>query len=629
VQEPAAVLDFGDFRLDGPARCVWNRSTGERLALSPRAFDLLALLVTRVDQLVSKQEIMQTVWANVVVEDNNLDQIISTLRQALGEQRGDYRYIQTVHRRGYRFIMPVLPAAPAAPEQSHRRDAPAELRNWTRARAALAAGAVAVAIAAVVLAPGGRHTDSTSTAPPPPATAPRSIAVLPFRPLIGADRNESLEVGVTESLITALQDRGLRVQPLGVVRRFTADDRDVRAIGRQLGVDAVLDGHLQRDGDQLRVAAKLIRVADGSQLWADRYDERFAGVFAIQDAIAGKVGAALAPAKAGADASAPLRPPLTRDAEAYNLYLIARYHREQRVNVAGLRQALDLYHQLAERDPKFAAAHVGIAEIRTILGVFGAVAPRDTYPQALEAVHRALAIEPDSATALAALGHILTQYEYDWPGAETAYRRSLGLDPQIAATHQFYGLWLAYADRFDEALREMRTAAALEPTVPTYRALIGMLLNYQRRYDEALVELQAALAMDARHSTTHTFMAMGLMRLRRFDDALAHLDAAQSLAPGSQGYRGQIYALNGEPAKARQEIRRLQALSREQYVSAYDIAAIHAALGDRDEAMSWLQRGYEERSQVIGFVRFDPAFDALRDDPRYHAVLRHLNQPRS
>jgi serine/threonine-protein kinase len=435
-------------------------------------------------------------------------------------------------------------------------------------------------------------------------------------------------VGVAETLISVLQDSGMQVRPLSAVRRYTRDDRDVRAIGRELGVDAVLDGHLQRDGEQLRVSTQLIRVGDGARLWSERYDQRFAGVLKIQDAIAAKVRLALAPDAQGGGASTKAALP-TRDPEAYDLYLVARYHREQRVNVAGLRQALNLFRQAAERDPRFAAAHVGVAEMHTILGVFGAVAPREAFPAALAAIHLALALEPDSPQALAALGHIKTQYEHDWQAAEEAYQRALELDPHAAAPHQFYGLWFAYHGRFDEALREMRRAAALEPAVPTYRALTGMLLNYQRRYDEALQELRAALAMDARQSTTQTYIATSLMRLARYEEALAHLDAAGSPAPGSQGYRGQLYALAGQREKAMAEVRRLEALSRTEYVSAYDIATLHAALDNRDAALTWLERGFEERSQVIGFLPWEPAFDGLRDEPRYQAVLARLGQPRS
>jgi DNA-binding winged helix-turn-helix (wHTH) protein/TolB-like protein/Flp pilus assembly protein TadD len=613
------VFEFGEFRLDSAARCLIDRSNGESLPLTPRSFDLLLLLVVRANRLVSRQEIMQSVWQNVIVEDNSLDQVISTLRHALGEHRGEHRYIKTVHRRGYRFIMPVR--AVTSPHVAPRSVKPATPPTPPSRRAAWWSLAGLSGIGLLVLGTliATRSPTGVGVAP----MAPRTLAVLPFEPLVASDRNESLEMGVAETLITTLRSSGLDVKSLSTVRRFAGDDREAVEIGRELGVEAVLEGFLQRDADRLRVSASLVRVADGAQIWHERYDEVFAGMLAVQDAIAAKVQSALAPATR--DVSSDSHRSLTEDAEAYHLYLTARYHRDQRLNVESLRQALNHFGEAARRDPSFAAAHVGVAETLSLLCVFGALAPLDALPPAREALQRALALEPDSAAALTALGHVKTQLEHDWQGAEAAYLRALEVDPQYAPAHQLYGHWLAYAGRYDEAVQELRRAAELEPSVPQYRALIGLMLNYQRRYTEAVDMLQGALAVDDRLAQARTFLAQSLVGLARYDEALAQLDAGERLAPTRPGYRGQIYALSGDEAKAEAELQRLENLRASQYVSAYDIAAIHAVLGNGDDAMLWLQRAYEERAQAVSFLPWDPAFDEFSDDPRYLEVVKRLN----
>jgi tetratricopeptide (TPR) repeat protein len=405
------------------------------------------------------------------------------------------------------------------------------------------------------------------------------------------------------------------------VRRFGSVEQDAVLAGRELGVTTVLEGHIQRDGDRLRVSARLLDVADGKQLWASAYDERFTDIFSVQDSIAERVRAALMPELVGASAIQRLH---TRDAEAYQLYVNGRFHR-QLGKETGLRRALAYFDEAIARDPRFAEAYVGVAEAHSTLAVFGSVAPRDAFPKAEVAVAKALELAPDLGAAYASVGHIKTQYEHDWTGAERALRRALDLDPSYAPAHQYLGLNLAVSGRFDEGLAHLREAAALEASSPVYSALIGMVLSYERRYDEAIAQLTTTLEMDPALPTAHTYLALAYLRRGDPEGALRHISLVASPTAGSMGYAGQIHALSGRRAEALAEIDRLVALSKERYVPAYDVATIYAALGDVDQTFIWLERAFEDRSTLIAWVAWDEVFDGIRSDQRYPALAERLS----
>jgi DNA-binding winged helix-turn-helix (wHTH) protein/TolB-like protein/tetratricopeptide (TPR) repeat protein len=636
------TYEIGEYRLDSAAHLLCRASDGSPIPLTPRVYDTLLFLVEHAGELLDKRRLMQAIWPNLVVEENNLDQNISTLRHVFGERRGENRYIVTVRGRGYRFVAPVRVAEPAAkdrelvpavladPSPSAAEQAPppatesvpralaAPRRHRLPTFAIAAAVAVAVAVVAVVAAavalwPGGGTQNSVRDG--------SGLAVLPFRPLALADRNESLELGMAETLIAGLNGAGLTVRPLSAVRRFGSVEQDAVLAGRELGVSAVLEGHIQRDGDRLRVSARLLDVSGGEQLWASAYDERFTDIFSVQDAIAERVRAALMPELVGASPTLRLH---TRDAEAYQLYVNGRFHR-QVGNEGGLRRALAYFDEAIARDPRFADAYVGVAEAYSTLAVFGAVAPRDAFPSAQQAVSKALELAPDLGAAHASVGHIKTQYEHDWTGAERALRRALDLDPGYAPAHQWLGLNIASSGRFDEGLAHLRQAAALDSSSPIYSALIGMVLTYERRYDEAIAQLSTTLEMDPKLPTAHTYMALAHLRHGDPDEALRHIALVASPTPGSMGYVGQIHALSGRRSDALAEVERLVALSRERYVPAYDVATIYAALGDVDQTFVWLERAFDDRSTLIAWVPWDEVFDGIRRDPRYPVLVERLS----
>jgi DNA-binding winged helix-turn-helix (wHTH) protein/TolB-like protein/tetratricopeptide (TPR) repeat protein len=630
------TYEIGEFRLDTAAQVLSRASDGQPISLTPRVYDTLLFLVEHAGELVDKRRLMRAVWPNLVVEENNLDQHISTLRQAFGERRGENRYIVTVRGRGYRFAAPVRVAEPAAeraalapalpPGATTQASEPvptvravaatpaiaAPRRGRWRSIAIAAVAGVALAAAAVALWPEQGARDSVSEVP--------VLAVLPFRPLAAADRNESLELGMADTLITALNGAGLAVRPLSAVRRFANVEQDAVAAGRELGVTAVLESYIQRDGDRLRVSARLLHVADGEQLWAGSYDERFTDIFSVQDSLAERVRAALLPELVGASTAQRLH---TRDAEAYQLYVNGRFYRLFGTE-AGLQRAVAYFSQAVARDPKFAEAYVGLAESYCTLGVFGSVAPSDAFPHAQQAVTTALELVPDLGAAYASVGHIKTQYELDWTGAERALRHALELDPSYAPAHQYLGINLAVRGRFDEGLAHLREAAALDASSPIFSALIGMVLAYERRYPEAIAQLMTTLETASTLPTAHTYLALAYLRSGDPDSAWRHISLVASPTAGGMGYRGQIHALSGRRAEALAEIERLVALSKERYVPAYDVATIYAALGDVDQTFIWLERAIDDRSALIGWIVWDEIFDGIRNDPRYPALVERL-----
>lgn len=387
-------------------------------------------------------------------------------------------------------------------------------------------------------------------------------------------------------------------------------------------MQAVLEGSIQHDGDRLRVTTRLLNVADGNPLWAARYDEAFSDIFTVQDVVAAQIWSALTP-ELVAGGTRTLRR-YTRDALAYQLYLEARFHRLQLRTPTSIPQSLAKFEAAIKRDPEFALAHAGAAEVRAMLGVFGFVAPHDAFPQARRDAETAIRLAPQLGEAYAALGHVKSQYDHDWRGAAADFRRAIELNSAYAPAWQWYGILLGYAGRFEEAMAYMRKAQELEPSNATYSALLGMLLMYARRHDEAIAQLRGTLELDPELTTAHTYLTGALLRRALYERAEQQLSKANTAAPGSSGYRGQLYALTGRRAEAHAELRRLERLARERYVSAYDRATVHATLGDIERTFELLQRALDERAGLIAWLPWDPVFDALRADPRYERLLARL-----
>jgi DNA-binding winged helix-turn-helix (wHTH) protein/TolB-like protein/Tfp pilus assembly protein PilF len=613
-----ARYEFGDFALEVGQQRLLRLDSGEPIPLAGKAFDTLVHLVEHAGELLDKDALLQAIWPGVVVEENSLTQIVSGLRQLLGEARGENRYIATVARKGYRFVAEVtrrdeldqpnaaVPSAPAPSTPAWKRFGP------------LSAGVAALIVVSAAIAFFFRPT----TPQEPAAVAGQTLAILPFKPLLPTDRNESLELGMTESLISSLGKYSPQtIRPLSSVRRYAGLDQDVVAAGRELGVDTVLDGSLQRRGDRLRVSVRLLRVADGRQLWAQSFDQDFTTIFEVQDVIAARVAQALAVRWSGGGSTRGT--PGTQDPEAYALYASGQFAWTRQTEPS-LLQAIAFFEQAIARDPNYALAYTGLGNSYALLGVFGMRAPHEVFPKARSAVEQALSIDPDLAAAHTALGHIKAIYERDWDGAAREYERALQLDPSLAVTHHRRALLYAMQGDTERAMAAIDRAQQLEPLWLAPKAAACNFLYFARRYDESIRCVEQVLVLDDRADNARAFLIRNLIAKGDYDRAIAEYDKRPIQMPGSNAHRAQALALSGRREAALVELDRVLKLSKQRYVPAYDIALIYAALADTENTFLWLERAMEDRSTQLNFLAQDPMFDALHADPRFASLVQRI-----
>jgi serine/threonine-protein kinase len=603
--------EFGDFRLDAERRLLSHHH--EPVALTPKAFDTLLYLVEHRGRVLSKDELMAAIWPDTVVEENNLGQNISKLRAALGENRGENRYIATAPGQGYRFVAEVnTPASAPSPEPSH-------VRRGRRLRQALLVVAIPLALGA-----GASLWQGWSS---PAVDAPiRAVAVLPFKPLVVESRDEALELGMADTLITKLGSTPqIVVRPIGAVRRYAAVEQDPLAAGRALGVEAVLDGTIQRWGDRIRVTARLLRVGDGRTLWAGGFDEKFGDVFAVQDSISDRVARELAPRLTGEERERLARR-YTKDAEAYDAYLKGRFFWDKRTP-EGTRRAVEYFERALERDPAYALAYAGLADCHRRLPIMSDAPSRESFPKAKAAALKALEIDGGLVEAHTTLGWIAFWYEWDWPGAERAFLRALEIEPNHASAHLGYGHVLSILGRHEEALARVDRALQLEPLSPFSGAIKGLFLFNARRYGEAVSQLNRALEVDPRNWITQGVLGSAYERQGRYEDALEAFDKARASAGDTVGpaaMTAYVEATAGHRAAAARILGDLRARATRTYVPPYNMALVLHGMGESQEALRSLEAGYEQRDVRMVVLGVDPRWDPLRTDPRFVSLLRRM-----
>jgi DNA-binding winged helix-turn-helix (wHTH) protein/TolB-like protein/Flp pilus assembly protein TadD len=602
---------FGPFLLDTRERRLLR--DGEVVPLTLKAFDLLQLLVEERGHLLQKEELLRRVWPDAIVEENNLTVTISALRKALDEGPTDRQYIETVPRRGYRFVADFR----ASPESTKAARSPQK----RRARA-LALGAMVLAALAAAGALAWVWKRSTPAAPAVPV---RSMAVLPFRSL--TNDGEYLGLGMADALITRLgSTKRLLVRSTGAVQKYTVPGLDPVAAGRDLQVDAVLEGSVQTAGDRLRTTVRLLRVNDGSTLWAATFDERLTDVFSIQDSISQRVAGALALELTEAQRSLLTRRD-TSDSEAYQLYLRGRFFWNKRSR-DGFERGVAYFRQAVEKDPAYALAYSGLADSYLGMAFYHYAAPQAAMPRARVAALRALEIDGSLAEAHASLAHVKSNYEWDWAEAERLSRKAIALEPEYATAHQWYGIhYLAPMGRLEEAIAETRRARQLDPLSAVFNAFVGASLFFARRYDEAIEECRKTVDLHPDFGVAHWYLGRAYLQKRRFPEALAQLQKAVTLSGGSPLMRGSLgvgYALAGDRAAAEATLDELEKLRAGSYASALDLADIQVALGDHERAFRWLEQAASERAFHLIYLKVWPELDPLRSDPRFKALILRL-----
>ena len=583
------LYSFGPFQLDTGEQILLR--DGRPLPLKPKVFDLLVVLVENSGHVVCKDELMKQVWADSFVEEGNLAVSICEIRKALGGGANGHTYIATVPRRGYRFVASVT-------EASQQRDglavAPSSVIGVSDVYGGFSKGA---------------------------------IAVLPFQS-IGASGSEYLGLGMADALITKLSNlRRVTVRPTSSIRKYYGSQDPVMA-GRELSVEWVLDGSVRRSGKRIRVTVQLVNVGDGRLVWAERFDEKFTDIFAVEDSISEQVAKALGPKLTGEEKRL-LGKRYTENTEAYEAYLKGRYFLDKRTT-EGCKKGIEYFEQAIAGDPTYALAYTGLAGCYIVLGSY-TLAKQQSYLNAETAILSALRLDDQLAEAHASLGHLRTR-QWDWSGAEKELKRAIELNPNYAIGHTWYAIYLSEIGQFDKAFVEIKRAQALDPVSPIIEATEGSLFYLDRRYDNAIERFRRALELDAGFALAHSFLGFAYEAKGNYQEAMTEYQWAISVLgnlPEFVTCLGRIHALAGRTDEALEAIDELRCLSAQRQMQPALIALIYTALGSKDDAFQWLESAYAERDADLCLLGVDPRLDSLREDPRFASLLQRVGLAKS
>jgi TolB-like protein/Tfp pilus assembly protein PilF len=459
---------------------------------------------------------------------------------------------------------------------------------------------------------------------PDDLAAIRSLAVLPFKRVGAQDGNEYLRLGLTDALITKISNlKRIVVRPTNAVRKY--DALDAMAAGRELGVDAVVDGNVQQIDQQIRVTVQLISVKDGSVLWGGKFDEKFTNLFAVQDAISEQVARALEPGLSGEEKNL-LAKRYTTNAEAHHAYALGRFYWNRRTG-NDLKEAIKHFSEAVEKDPNYALAYVGLADSYSLLADYSAAKPSESYGKARDAALKALALDDSLAEAHTSLAYVKMYYYWDWAGAETAYRRAIDLNPNYATAHQWYSEYLTAMGRFDEALAEIRRAREIDPLSPVINAGEVWILYFARRYDEAIEQGRKVQEMSPEFAEVHEYLKRVYDQKGLYRDAIAARQMRRKLAGFDANETPAIKAAAAAANADEYWQRRLQQEledARHESPATFDLAEIYSRLGDKEQSFQWLERAFEERHYAMMYLKVAPNLDPLRSDPRFADILRRV-----
>jgi TolB-like protein/DNA-binding winged helix-turn-helix (wHTH) protein/Flp pilus assembly protein TadD len=620
---PQVELDLARYELRRGGRV-------ERLEKLP--MELLILLAERRGQLVTRAEILERLWGKDVFVDADaaINTAVRKVRRALGDDPDTPRFLETVVGKGYRFVGPitVIPGAeatPSAPDGSVASQGlpgpmgAAIVSRGVSSRWAL--GAVSLAMLIVALLAGLGRFGSRG------GQAMESVAVLPFENTGGDPEAEYLSDGISESLINRLSRLPhLKVIARASVFRYKGKHPDLASVARELGVRAVVSGRVSQRGDGFSVSVELMDARENKQLWGATYNRRSSDLVVAHEELAAEVAERLRLELTPGERTL-LAKRDTADPEAYRLYLRGRYLSNERTEAA-LRKAIEYFQEAIARDPRYALAYSGLADVHCTMATSynKRVAPREAYARARAAALRAVEIDAELSEAHASLGQILVQFDWDWAGAEREFRRALELNPSNGvALHWRSHCYLAQG-RFDESARDAVRALDTDPVSVMLNIHLGEHQHLARQYDLAIEQYRRALELSPNHPNARPLLALVYEAKGMYAEAIAELEAAEPFWAGTSRVRGplgRVYGLAGRRAEAR---RVLQELIRDRagpkYIAADDIAAVHIGLGETDHAFAWLRRACEERATALVNLKVDPAFDGLRGDRRFDDLLR-------
>jgi len=607
----------GDFRIGewrvSPALNQISRN-GASARVEPKAMRVLVYLAEH-PGVVSKEQLISAVWPDVFVSDDVLPGCISALRKTLSDDARRPKIIETIHKGGYRLLLPAQPLNGNGTAESEvgSSDAPRWPSILTN-RFVIAVGIVLLAVllvAAFAWGPSRHRYDS--------------VAVLPFAEPTDSNA-QYLSDGIAEQVVNDLSQLStVRVMAWTTVSRYR-QAQDVRAVGRDLGVKAILTGRLMREGDHLVLQTELVDVIRGSQLWGKQYEANISEAPKLQQQISQDIASNLR-VRLNENEEEKIHRHYSANPAAYELYLKGRFFWDKRTK-QGLDQAIQYFQQAIRTDPNYALAYAGLADSYALLDDWGETAPRDSFPKARAAAEKAIGLDDSLAEAHASLALVRESYDWDWAGAEQEFKRAIQLNLNYATAHQWYGLLLASMGRFSEAEAEVRRARQLEP----FSAIVNMALpevyTWGRRYDDAISEYKRLLVMDPGFAGTYGNLAYVYELKHMYAESLA-ITRRKGFAISDPNYEARIrraYAAAGYAGILREAVKKqLQDRANGKYANSVGIAGLYAELGDQAHALEWLEKGYEEHSSKMQYLATDPAFDSLRSNPQFQYWLGVMN----
>jgi TolB-like protein/DNA-binding winged helix-turn-helix (wHTH) protein/Tfp pilus assembly protein PilF len=632
-------LAFGVFEVDLQAGEL--RKRGLRVRLQQQPFKVLEMLLEHAGQVVSREDLQKKLWpADTFVDfDHGLNKAINKIREALGDSAESPRFVETVARRGYRFIADVRveDAAPVRGAQVATQPDPAADAGDSRdlagtlampktfpSRRAWMLSAFVLLVLLVSLAAWRVHAGNRAS------PVIRSLAVLPLENLSSDASQDYFADGMTDELISDLgQIRALRVISRTSVMAYKHTRKSLPQIARELNVDAVVEGTVLRSGDQVRITAQLIEGSADRHVWSQSYQGELRDTLALQNdvarAIADQIRITLNPQEQAALTNVKVVNPV-----AYESYLKGRYFWNKRT-AEGLKAALAYFNQAIEKDSTNARAYSGLADTYALLGdwQYAVMTPKEALPKAKAAATRALELDSSLGEAHNSLAFCLDGFDWDFDLAGKEFRRAIELNPGYATAHHWYAWHLALLRRFDEAIAEMRKAENLDPLSLVINADLAELLSLAHSSDESIRQSRKTIEMDRHFGLAHNHLGQAYLQEHRNDEAIAELQEAVKLSGGAAtciANLARAYVASGKRSEAVTLLDDLNKRSTPGHSYASEIAVIYAALGDRDHAMSWLERGYEERFNPGVLIR--PGFDPLRSDPRFEDLVRRVGFPR-
>jgi TolB-like protein/DNA-binding winged helix-turn-helix (wHTH) protein/tetratricopeptide (TPR) repeat protein len=654
----AGILRFGVFEVD--VRAGELRKQGVRIKLQDQPFHVLTVLLQRPGEVVTREELRNQNWpADTFVDfDNSLNTAINKLREALGDSADNPRFIETLPRRGYRFIGSVDGVDEGVGAKGKRQGG--EVRFSPRRLRWIAAIVLFAALAGMLFALNVFRVRERVIGNSRVVRI-QSLAVLPLTNLSGDPNQEYFSDGMTDALITGLAQLGsIKVISRTSIMRYKKTDKSLPEIAHELNVDGIIEGTVQRSGDRVRITAQLIEGSTDRHVWANGYERDLRDVLALQDevarAIAHEIKIKLTPQDQTRLATRQVNP------EAYELYLKGRYLLNKMSGVWA-RQAAEYFSKAIASDGKYADAYVGLADCYVSLTNTGAaIEPSEAYGKAKDATLRALEIDNGLAEAHASLAVIRADYVWDWEGAESEFQRALELDPKDVNTHQWHAVFLSKIGRFNEATAEIAIAKELDPLSLPVATSEGETLRYARRYDEAIEELRRAIDLEPSFKFTHVALARvyenkGMFQEAAYEWSWVNVGGTYAAVRDAAGYQRAMQlrlerlqeeskreyvspmalALSAAYAAVRDAagyqlavqvwLESLQEESKREYVSPMGLAAAYARLGNHEQTLAWLEEAYRQRATGLSSLKVDPFFDFLRSNPRFQDLLRRMNFP--